>query len=86
MGELESMANEPQLSGFRLKVKEIGNVLYSSLCWFGGRLVIKPESASCGDKFAVHFRVGFSPRKRPPRNEIDYLLIVEHDVWANLAR
>src|SRR5271170_5966606 len=82
-----SMACKPQLNALRLKVKVITNSGYGSVCWFGGRLLIKPEKASRGDKFAFHFRVGFPPRKRPLGVfEIDYLPIVEHDIWADLAQ
>jgi hypothetical protein len=42
---MSSLAYQPQLDALSLEVEEIRNMLYGhgSLCWFGGRLVIKPE-------------------------------------------
>jgi hypothetical protein len=85
MCELASMANQPQVSGLRLKVKIIRSSGKGWVCWFGVRPVIKAEGASRCDEFALHFRVGFSPGKRPPGNEIDYLLIAEQDIRAKLT-
>jgi hypothetical protein len=79
------MANKLQPSGLRLKVKRIRKSGLGSGCWFGGKGVIKPEGTSRSDELAFHFRVWLPPRKRATRNEIDYLLIVEHDIWANLT-
>ena len=79
------MANQPQLSGLRLKVKIIRSSGKGWVCWFGVRLVIKAEGARRCDEFALHFKVGFSPGKRPPGNEIDYLLIAEQDIRAKLT-
>jgi hypothetical protein len=83
--ELASTANKPQLSGLRLKVKMINSSGSGWVCRFGVRRVIKPEGASRCDEFALHFRVGFPPRKRPPGFEIDYLLIAEQDIRAKLT-
>ena len=47
------------------------------VCWFG--VVIKPESASRFDEFAVHSRVGAFQRGLPGF-DIDSLLIVERDI------
>ncbi|PYT71485.1 MAG: hypothetical protein DMG39_12960 [Acidobacteria bacterium] len=77
--------NKPQLSGLRRKIKIIRISGYGLVYWFGVRRVIKPEGASRGDEFALHFRVGFPPRKRPPGNEIDYLPIAEQDIRADHA-
>jgi hypothetical protein len=86
MCEFASRANKPYMSGLRLKVKIIRSSGKGSVCWFGFRRVIKAEGTGHCDEFALHFRVGFSPRKRRPRgNEIDYLLIVEQDKRAKLT-
>ena len=81
MCELASMANKPQLSALRLKVKMIRLSLYCSLScfvyWCG--VVRKPESASRFDEFAVHFRVGFFQR-RFSGSDPDFLLIVEDNI------
>ena len=45
----------------------------------------KAEDASRCDELAIHFRVRFSPRKRPPMNEIDYLLVAEQHIRAELT-
>jgi len=60
------MANHPQVSGLRLKVKIIRTSGEGWVCWFGVSLMIKAEGASRCDESALHFRVGFSPGKRPP--------------------
>jgi len=77
------MANKPQLSSSRLKVKMIRRYLYSSGSRFGVRRVIKPESASRFDEFAVHSRVGVF-QLRLPGFDIDFLMIVEHHTRAAL--
>jgi hypothetical protein len=72
MCELTSTANNPQLSGLRLEVKIIRSSGKGCVCWFGVRRVIKVEGPSRLDMLALHFGVGFSPRKRRLRgNEID---------------
>jgi len=48
-------------------------------------VVIKPESASRFDEFAVHSRVGVF-QLRLPGFDIDFLLIVEHDTRAALEQ
>ena len=45
----------------------------------------KAEDASRRDGLAVHFRVRFSPRKRPSMDEIDYLLVAEQHIRAELT-
>jgi hypothetical protein len=86
MCELASTANTPPLSGLRLKIKIIRSSGKGWVCWFGVRRAIKAEGACRCDEFALHFRVGFSPRKRHARgNEIDYLLIAEQDLRAKLT-
>ena len=81
MCELASMANKPQLSGSRLKVKMIGLSLSGFVCRCG--VVIKPESASRFDEFAVHSRVSVFQR-RFPGSDADFLLIVEDDIRVGL--
>jgi len=85
MCELASTDDKPQLSGLRLKVKIVRSSGKGWGCWFGLRRVIKAEGASRCDEFALHFRVAFSPGKRPPGNEINYLLIAEQDIRAKLT-
>ena len=77
------MANKPQLSSSRLKVKMIRRYLYSSRSRFGVRRVIKPESASRFDEFAVHSRVGAFQR-RFPGSDPDFLLIAEDYIRVGL--
>ena len=76
---------KPQLSGLQVKVKEIRKPLYGSGCWWGGRLLMKPEDARGGDEFAMHFRVGDLRRRRLLKSEIDVLMIVELDKQAGFA-
>ena len=80
------MANQAHVSGIRIKVKIIRSSGKGWVCWFAVRPVIKAEGASRCDEFAIHFRIGFSPGKRPPGNEIDYLLIVSKTYGPNLPR
>src|ERR1700683_943284 len=83
--ESESTASQPQLNGLRLKVKIIRSSGKGRVSWFGVRRAIKPEDTGRGDEFALHFRIGICPGKRPLRNEIDYLLIAEQDIRSRLA-
>jgi hypothetical protein len=85
MCELASTGNKPELSGLYLKVKIITRSLNGWPCWSGVGRVIQAEGAGCFDQFALHLRVGFAPGKRSPRDEIDYVLIVEQDKWARLT-
>lgn len=82
-----SLANKPHLSGLRVKVKAVRKSGYDARSAGGVRVVIKPEDASYGDEFVLHFRVRLLPRKRPRFrvHEIDDLLIVEQDTRGKLA-
>src|SRR5215468_1652195 len=93
VSERASLANKPQLSGLQVKVKVIRTAVYESTFFVCSGSILgnmmEPEDAGGGDEFAFHFRVGRPPRKRPTgqiRNENDFLLIVEQDIRAGLAK
>ena len=71
------MVNKSHLSCLSIKVKVIRKSSYGPVCGLGVRIVIKPESATRGDEFAFHFRVGRPPL--PLMSEIDCLVTVEPD-------